>query len=85
MNAPVGINGELGTGLAEVNAAGDMSAVVQAIQQLSKAVLNQPVEVAVQSVQASLDVNGQRLAQTIEKDVTKAQQRRNFRDLRRYK
>lgn len=81
-----GISGALGNiNPTNINNNFDLSAMAKAIQQLSQAVLNHPIEVNIPAIRTDLSVNGRQFASATQKDMTQAQQRQAFRDKRRYK
>ncbi|MCY8345050.1 phage tail tape measure protein [Bacillus haynesii] len=59
--------------------------VLKAIQDLAKAVLNQPVEVEIPVIQTNMNVDSRQFATAMNKPMTQAQRRQDFRDKRRYK
>ncbi|MGM0816052.1 MAG: phage tail tape measure protein [Bacillota bacterium] len=59
--------------------------IMAAIQNLADAVLNQPVEVAIPEIQTNMNINDRQFATAMNKPMTQAQRRQDFRDRRRYK
>lgn len=59
--------------------------IMTAIQNLADAVLNQPVEVAIPAIQTNMNVDSRQFATAMNKPMTQAQRRQDFRDKRRYK